>query len=120
MKKFLVLVGVLVLTFVTLIFAADNAGAVGNTILAFLEKLLKVSPEMSLSIYTTMLVLLGIVVRVILKKIPGGVEGPIGKVVWWLLSVLFGSGVRLEGSTDNEYVKAQLKKKFPLLNIEIK
>jgi hypothetical protein len=120
MLKYLILSCVLILTFVTLLFAADSAGVVGNTILAFLEKMLKVSPEVALSIYTTILVVLGIVIRVILKKIPGGVEGPIGKVVWWLLSIFFGSGVRLEGSTDKEYVKAQLKKRFPLLNIEIK
>lgn len=118
MRKFLV--GILILSVVFVCLAADNTGVVGNIILGWFEKMFKVSPEVALSIYTTILLVLGIVLRVVLTKIPGGVDGPIGKAFWWVMGILFGDNVKLQNNTDSATVKAALKKKYPLLNIEIK
>lgn len=117
MKK-LILTALAVCLFVTLCFAADN-GAVGNRLVEILENFLK-DNTVAASVYTAIIGLLGIGIRVLLKKIPTTMQGLAGKIAWKIAAALFGSGVVLENHTDPEYVKKELVKKYPLLQIDIK
>ena len=61
-----------------------------------------------------------IVARVILKKIPTSMQGIVGKIFWKIASGLFGDGVIMSQHKDLEFVKKELIKKHPLLQIDIK
>jgi amino acid permease len=99
---------------------ASTNGIAGDAITGFFQKVFHMSPEMALAIYSVIFTVIMIVLRVILKKIPGGEEGILGKIVWSILAFIFGSGVRTEGSTDTKMLKEVLSKKYPNMKIEEK
>lgn len=72
------------------------------------------------AIWGIIVALVGIVGRVILKKIPTGMRGLAGVVFWNVMKGIFGDGVVLSNNTNPEYLKRELSKKYPLLQIEIK
>lgn len=116
--KTLLRASAIVCLFVGICFAADN-GAIGNKILTILENFLK-DNTVAASVYTAIVGLLGIGLRILLKRIPTSMQGIAGKIIWKIAAALFGSGVVLENHTDPEYVKQELIKKYPLLQIDIK
>jgi hypothetical protein len=114
----LVFVGLCLLVLPVLAFAGDQ-GVAGNYLLELLGKLIKNDP-LTVAIMGAVVLAVHALIRVILKKIPGGEDGPIGKVIWWIATVLFGKGVVMSGNTDMEFVKKELVKEYPLLKIDIK
>ena len=116
MKKTIALIILCLLT--GAVFAGVN-GVVGDSIIKWFVDYLKVDPEKALTLFGTILTAIGIMIRFALKKIPTKTSGIIGFVVWHVAAFLFGDGVKLENHSDTEYVRDQLKKKYPLLNIEI-
>jgi hypothetical protein len=98
--------------------AATN-GILGNSIVNWFIDFLKVEPEKALGLFVSFTTLLSVVIRFILKKVPSKTSGIIGFALWHAAAFLFGDGVKLENNTDMKYVKEELKKKYPLLNIEI-
>jgi hypothetical protein len=115
MKRIVILM-LSILALFTLVIASTT-GTAGSVLTGFFEKILKVSPDVAIMIYTALLAIVGVILRVILKKIPGGPEGPIGKVIWGILAFFFGDGVRLEGSTDTAMLMEKLSEKFPNMTI---
>jgi hypothetical protein len=105
-------------TFPVLALAAGN-GVAGDEIVDMLTKLLK-DNTVAVAIYTSIAGLIGIGLRILLKKIPTAMQGIVGIVFWKIAAALFGDGVVLEKNTNPEYVKQQLMKKFPLLRIDVK
>jgi hypothetical protein len=101
-----------------LAFAGGN-GTVGNDIVDMLTKLLQ-DNTLAMAIYTAIAGLIGIGLRVLLKKLPTVMQGVVGVVFWKIAAALFGDGVVLSKHTDMNYVKNELIKKFPLLRIDIK
>lgn len=114
----LVFVGLGFLALPILAFAGDGQGVAGSYIFDLLEKLLK-DNTVAVSIYTAVIGLIGIGIRVLLKKIPGGADGMLAGLIWKLLVFLFGKGVVMSGNTDMEFVKKELQKEYPLLKIDI-
>lgn len=116
MKKVMLFLLCLVLfVFVFPILAADN-GMVGDDIVAALGKLIK-DNTIVMTIYSVILTIIGIGIRVLLKKLPTVASGIVGKILWKLAAVLFGDGVVLSNNKDAEAVKAALQKKYPLFDI---
>jgi hypothetical protein len=109
---------VVLLLFFVVVFAGN--GVAGEGLITLLAKWFNADPASALSIYTSILTIVYAGARVILKKIPTKMNGSVSFMFWHVMSFLFGDGVKLENHTDNDYVKEQLKKKYPLLNIEIK
>jgi hypothetical protein len=101
-----------------LVFAGGN-GTVGNEIVDMLTKLLQ-DNTLAMAIYTAIAGLIGIGLRVILKKLPTVMQGIVGVVFWRIAAALFGDGVMLRNNTDPNFVKAELIKRYPLLSIDIK
>jgi len=64
--------------------------------------------------------IIGILGRVILKKIPTIMRGPVSLIFWNIMKGIFGDGVVLSNNSDPEYLKKELTKKYPLLQIGIK
>lgn len=117
MKKVFVFFAFIVVAMSAVVFAGN--GVAGDQILDLLKKLIPDS-GVALAVYTAIVGLIGIAIRVLLKKIPTAMSGIVGLVIWKIAAFLFGDGVVLEKHTDPEYVKAQLIKKYPLLQIDIK
>jgi hypothetical protein len=89
---------------------------VGDDIVAALGKLIK-DNTIVMTIYSVILTIIGIGIRVLLKKLPTVASGIVGKILWKLAAVLFGDGVVLSNNKDAEAVKAALQKKYPLFDI---
>lgn len=117
-KLFLVFVIGVLCVAVSSAFAADN-GIAGSQIIDMLEKLLK-DNTVAVSIYTAIVGLISIGMRILLKKLPTVMQGIMGAIFWKIAAALFGSGVVLENHKDPKYVKAQLIKKYPMFQIDIK
>jgi hypothetical protein len=64
--------------------------------------------------------IIGIIGRLILKRVPTVMRGIAGTIFWSIAKGIFGDGVVLSNHTDPEYLKEELKKKYPLLDINIK
>jgi hypothetical protein len=107
-----------IMTFVSVVFAGDS-GIVGDSIIAALGKLIKDQTVVA-GIYGAIVWLLVIGIRFALAKIPGGADGPLASVLWKIASWLFGKEVVMSNNTDTEYIKKQLIKDYPLLQIDIK
>lgn len=101
-----------------LVFAEGN-GVVGTEIVNMLSELLK-NNTLAIAIYTAIMGLIGIGFRILLKKLPTGMQTIAGVLFWKIAAALFGDGVVLEKNNDMAYVKRQLLKKYPLLRIEVK
>jgi hypothetical protein len=101
-----------------LAFAGGN-GTVGNDIVDMLTKLLQ-DNTLAMAIYTAIAGLIGIGLRVLLKKLPTVMQGVVGVVFWRIAAALFGDGVMLRNNTDPNFVKTELMKRYPLLRIDIK
>lgn len=110
---------VLVFAFFCMCYAADSLGQYGGQVVGGLGNLLQDNTA-AMTIYTLLLTIIGIVCRVMLKRLPTVIRGIAGKVVWSALAGLFGDGVVMDNNKDMEFVKDRLKKKYPLLQIEIK
>lgn len=101
------------------VLAFAGNGTVGNDIVDMLTKLLK-DNTLAMAIYTAIAGLIGIGLRVLLKKLPTVMQGIVGVVFWRIAAALFGDGVMLRNNTDPNFVKAELMKRYPLLRIDIK
>lgn len=99
------------------ILASDN-GTVGDSIIVMLADLLK-DNSLAVTAYTAIVGIIGICARVLLKKVPTVARGIVGAIFWKIAAILFGDGVLLENNKDTEFVRDQLKKKYPLLSIKI-
>lgn len=100
---------------------ADTLGTVGQRVVPWLSAAFDGDAAAATTVWTSLLTILGMVVsRVVLKRIPTVARGLLGKVIWSFLSGLFGDGVVLSNHPDPEYLKEKLKKKFPLLRIDVK
>jgi len=99
-------------------FAGSN-GSVGNDIITMLTDLLK-DNTLAVTIYTAIAGLIGIGLRVLLKKVPTAMQGIVGIFFWRIAAALFGDGVMLRNNTDPELVKRELIKRYPLLQIKVK
>lgn len=104
--------------FAAFCFAGDY-GTVGDKVFEPLAKLF--GADTAGKLLAALVAVIGwIISRVILKKVPVSMQGIIGKVFWSIAKGLFGDGVVLANHTNPEYLKAELKKKYPLLQIDIK
>ena len=111
-------VGLFIMSWVILCFAGDY-GTLGDKLFPVLAKAFGV--DIAGKIMAALVAVIGwIIGRVVLKKIPTRMQGIVGKIFWKFAAVLFGSGVVMDNHTDPEYVKAELVKKYPLLQIDIK
>lgn len=117
MKKMIMLI--ILCATVGFAFGATN-GVVGDKVVGWLQTVLGFSPEFALEIYTAIVVVLVIIVRIVLKKMPSSTETIFGRVIWKFLSGIFGDGVMIENNTNPEFIKEQLIKKHPFLKIEVK
>lgn len=122
-KNLLYMVMVLIILalalFPVIAFCAGGNGTVGNEIVDMLTKLLK-DNTMAVTIYTAIAGLISIGLRIVLKRIPTAMQGIVGFVFWKIAAALFGDGVMLRNNTDPEFVKRELIKRYPLLQIDIK
>lgn len=112
------LVAALTLCIIPVLAFAGN-GVAGDEVVDMLTKLLK-DNTLAVAIYTTIVGLVGIGLRVLLKKIPTVMQGVVGIFFWKVAAALFGDGVILENHKDAQFIKDQLIKKYPLLQIKIK
>jgi hypothetical protein len=100
-----------------LVFAGN--GSVGDDVVDMLTKLFG-DNGVAITIYTAIVSLIGIGLRVLLKKIPTAMQGIVGIVFWKIAAALFGDGVMLRNNTDPNFVKNELIKRYPLLRIDVK
>lgn len=115
MKKVFAVIGLLGAFAVVL---AGN-GVAGDQITDLLKRIIP-DGNVALAVYTAIVGLIGIGIRVLLKKIPTAMNGVASMIIWKIAAFLFGDGVVLSNHTDPEYVKQQLIKKYPLLKIDVK
>jgi hypothetical protein len=101
------------------VFAFTGNGVVGDNIVNVLTKLLH-DNTIAITIYTAILILVGIGLRILLKRIPTTMQGIVSIILWKVAAVLFGDGILLQNNTDPIFVKNELIKKYPLLQIKIK
>lgn len=112
------LIATLALCLLPVLAFAGN-GSVGTDIIVMLTDLLK-DNTLAVTIYTAIAGLIGIGLRVLLKKLPTAMQGIVGLLFWKIAAALFGDGVMLRNNTDPEFVKSELMKRYPLLQIKIK
>jgi len=117
--QFMVLVFSAFLFCIVPILAFAGNGTAGDEIVDMLTRMLK-DNTMAVAIYTAIAGLIGIGLRILLKKIPTVMQGIVGVIFWKIAAALFGDGVMLENHKDVEFVKRELIKKYPLLSIDIK
>lgn len=101
------------------VFAFTGNGVVGDNIVSVLTKVLQ-DNTIAITIYTAILILVGIGLRILLKRIPTTMQGIVSVILWKVAAVLFGDGILLQNNTDPIFVKNELIKKYPLLQIKIK
>jgi hypothetical protein len=114
--KILNLLTLLVIAFAFAVFASDSA--LRDTVIAKATGLL--GGDDAGALWGIIVAIVGIGGRLILKKIPTIMRGPVGLVFWNVMKGIFGDGVVLSNHSDPEYLKTELSKKYPLLNIDIK
>jgi hypothetical protein len=114
----ILVVAMLAVIFPVVLFADDGTGTVGSEIVRMLTTLFN-DNSMALTIYTAIVSIIGICARVLLKKVPVVARGIVGMFFWKIAAILFGDGVLLENNKNTEYVRDELKKKYPLLSIKI-
>lgn len=95
---------------------AVSSNTVDNEFMKIFSQLIKCH-TLTLSVYTVLLMLLGICIRVTLKKVPKTIIG--GWVIFWKIAeILFGSAVTTENNVDSEYIKQKLIKRYPTIHIQ--
>jgi hypothetical protein len=102
------------------LFSQVNSGIAEDTLFSGILQFFNGDNASATAIYTALLALIGIVSRIILKKLPTNMNGNVSIVFWHIMAALFGDGVKLENNVDTDAVLQALKKKYPNLDINKK
>ena len=107
----IIVAGMVVMAMAIVALAGD--GVIGGIIQNALAKWFKDDPQSAVAAWTSIITMIGIGCRVLLKKIPGA---GLGGFFWTIAKFFFGDGVILENNTDRNYVTEELKKKYPWIS----
>jgi hypothetical protein len=103
--------GMVIMAMAMVALAGD--GVFGGVIQNALAKWFKDDPQSAVAAWTSIITMIGIGCRVLLKKVPGA---GLGGFFWTIAKFFFGDGVILENNTDRNYVTEELKKKYPWIS----
>ena len=106
-------------------FADEGSGILGRVIIDFMAGLL--SDPIATAAYGFLSLVIVRVIQFGLARLPTRRQKIVGRLVWRLAEILFGVEVALENDADAENVpsererlRAQLKKRFPILDVKLK